>query len=374
MRRVIIAVVSLLVATLVIFGISYTGVLHKTAKVTPPKVDKTVRIKEVVTSEVGLILPLVGRVHANKSLQIAPEVSGRIAKIHVNTTQVVKAGDLLVELDNDHEQAVLKEAQVKLQEIERKLTTARALQKKGFVSIDALAQLEAQAKAQQAVVAAKAVELQDRYIYAPFAGILSLHHLTIGQLVHPDDILLQLDDLSAVYVDFQIPERFLSQVRVGQEVTATTDAWPGRIFIGRISHVDSHINSDTLSIKVRVFFKNPKVELLDGMMLEVALALASQTLPIVPLKAINYLGDERFVYVLGNNNEVGQRKVTLGPVRGAEVSIRAGVQAGMFVVVEGSEKIVDGDVVTVLKDDDLDVSGDVPLKKKDKKNKEDLVL
>jgi membrane fusion protein, multidrug efflux system len=357
-----------------LYGIKVSGILNKEAKNSQIIDDKTVRVAQVVASESGTVLPLVGRVQANKSLKITPEVTARVSKIFVKSTQSVKKGDILIELDNVKEKAHLKEAIVNYENQLRKLKVSRTLKAKGVVSLDALDQLEAAVEAQKAIVQAREVELNERTIYAPFSGVLSLHQLTEGQFVKPGNILLQLDDLSKVYVDFQIPERFLSQIVVGQEVTAVTDAWPGRIYVGRIEEIDTHVNSDTLAIKVRIYFANKSLELLDGMMLEMSLNLATEKLPVVPLKAISYSGDDRFVYIL-RNNIVSRRKVILGPVNGANVSIKQGLRVNSTVVVEGIEKLHDGDKVSILKkDDELDFTGDVPLKKKDKKNNEDIVL
>lgn len=374
MLRGILAFIFVVIVVTGLYGIKMSDILKNGENRPQVAEDKTVRVSKAFATESGTVLPLVGRVHANQSLEITPEVTARVSKIYVKPTQSVQKGDILIQLDNTKEKALLKEAKVNYDNQVRKLKVLRTLKAKGVVSLDALEQLEALVDAQRAVVEAREVELNERTIYAPFEGVLSLHQLTEGQFVKPGNVLLQLDDISRVYVDFQIPERFLAKIVVGQEVTAVTDAWPGHIYVGRIKEIDTHVNSDTLAIKVRVYFKNKSLELLDGMMLEMSLNLATEKLPVVPLKAITYLGDDRFVFVL-RNNIVSRRKVTLGAVNGSNVAIKQGIRTDSLVVVEGIEKIRDGDKVTVLKnDDELDVSGDVPLKKKDKKNNEDLVL
>lgn len=336
---------------------------------------KAVKVAEVEYSSAGTRLPLVGRVHANRSVQITSEVTGRISHVFVNPTQMVKSGELLVQLENDRHKALLKEAEIVLKNYERRQEMSGKLKEKGVVSQDSFEQLRAQVKGQSAVVDARRAELNERDILAPFEGILSLHNITEGQFVKPGEILLQLDDISQVYVDFPIPERFLSKIVVGQEVTATTDAWPGHIFRGRVKQIDTHVNVETLAVSVRIYFENPEFKLLDGMMLQVSLNMALEKLPVVPLKSLVYVGDDRYVFVVNEENKVFRRKVVLGPVNGAMVAVNQGLRVGTSIVVEGVNRLHDGDVVTVIKQDEIEaVGGEVPLRKKDKTNTRDQML
>lgn len=336
---------------------------------------KSVRIVTVEMQNTGITLPLVGRVKANRSLVITPEVTARVSKVAVKSTQEVKSGQLLIKLEDAREQARLNEAEVILNNELHHQKLVRTLRKKGVVSQDAFEQLEAEVEKQRAIVDAKRAELANYSIYAPFSGVLGLHQVTVGQLVKPGNVLLQLDDISRVFVDFQVPERFLSNILIGQEVTAVTDAWPGQSFGGRIEEIDTHVDSNTLAVKVRVYFENPKHRLLDGMMIQMRLLLSASQHPVIPLKAINYLGDERFVFVLKKDGTVTKRRIVIGTVNGSQVAIKDGLRAGMQIVSEGGERINDGDKVQIIKDrDELDMSGENPLKKKDRRNREDLVL
>lgn len=368
MKRLLIASISVLVTVALIFWVARSSILQKDDKQSAYKADNVVKVSRVVLSEASTNFPLVGKVKANRSIIITPEVTARVHKVYVKSTQAVKEGDVLIELDSEREKALLTQARITLKDYKRKLEVSRTLNKKGVVSLDALSQLEAKTSAQEALVAAKEYEVKIRTIKAPFSGVLSLHSLNQGLYVKPTDELLQLDDLSKVYVDFLVPERFLSQLVIGQEVTATTDAWPGHRYIGNINEIDTHVDDKTLAIRVRVYFKNDNLELLDGMMLEMHLALARQTLPTIPLKALTYHGDDRYVYVLRSNETVSKRKVILGPVDGVNVVVKKGLRENQVIVVEGIDKIYDGAKVVVIRneEEDFDLLEEVPLKKKDR--------
>ncbi len=351
------------------YYIRTSGILNSKASTKNSEpLDKIVRVATVNERVTGMILPLVGRVHASKSVEITPEVTARVLKVYATPTKNVTKGELLIELEHSKEEARFKEEEVRLTNFHRKLGLMQKLKKNGVISEDAFEQLEAQTAQQEAVLRASKAELEERKIYAPFSGILSLHQITAGQLVKPGNILLQLDDISTVYADFNIPEKYLSQIKVGQKLEAKTEAWPREKFSGKIVNIDSHVQSDTLAIKIRVSFANPKLKLLDGMMLELSLNLAADKYPVIPLRSITYQGEERYVFILNKNNTVSRRKIVLGPVNGNNTAVKEGLRAGMVVITEGIEKLQDGDLVKILEDKPAleDMPGDVPLKKKNR--------
>ncbi|MBO6009166.1 MAG: efflux RND transporter periplasmic adaptor subunit [Ruminobacter sp.] len=375
MWKIIGGLLSVAVICGVLYAVNYSSILKYPTVHGDKSAPTMVRVAEVEYSSAGTRLPLVGRVHANRSVQIVSEVTGRISKVFVSPTQMVKTGDLLVQLENERHKALLKESEVVLKNYQRRLEMSGKLINKGVVSQDSYEQIRALVKSQTAVVDARQAELNARDITAPFDGILSLHNITAGQFVKPETVLFQLDDISQVYVDFPIPERFLSKIVVGQEVTATTDAWPGHIFSGKVKQIDTHINVDTLAVGVRIYFDNQEFKLLDGMMLEVSMNMASEKLPVVPLKSLVYAGEDRYVFVVNEENKVFRRKVVLGPVNGAMVAVNQGLRVGTSIVVEGVNRIHDGDTVTVIRQEDIEaVSGEVPLKKKDKTGTRDQML
>lgn len=375
MRRVIFAILLCMLVGIGLYVVYKSKLLEYSVESKSQQVRQTVKVVEAEMSDTGTILPLIGKVQANRTIEITPEVTARIEKILVKPTQEVKKGDLLIQLECTKAKSYLKEAKVNLDNELRKLDMAVKLRKQGVVSIDAYAQLEANVDKLRSIYEVKLAEVAERSIYAPFSGVLGLFSITEGQFVKPGNHLLTLNDISTVYVDFSVAEKYLSKIVLGQEVTATADAWPDFIFIGKVTNIDTVVNPDTLSVNVRVVFDNPSHKLLNGMMMELSMNLASEKTPIIPLKAISYVGDERFVYVLKKNGTVSRRKVLLGQINGSNVAIKQGIKLGTKVVIEGANKIKDGDAVNVLQDEVIsDLGDDVPLKKKDKNNTKDSVL
>ncbi|MGN1394614.1 MAG: efflux RND transporter periplasmic adaptor subunit [Succinivibrionaceae bacterium] len=337
--------------------------------------SKVVRVVKVELADTGVVLPLVGKIHARNSVDITPNVAARIDKILVKPIQYVKEGDLLIQLENSKEIAYVKEAKINLDNEIRKLNMSIPLKKKGVISEDAYAQLASNVERLRSVYESKLAELNNRKLIAPFSGYVGLFTLAEGQFVKAGNPLLQLHDLSSVYVDFAISEKYISKIVLGQEIVAKTDAWPEYIFIGKVSHVDTKVNPNSLTVNIRVIFDNQQQKLLDGMMLELSLNLLSKKLPIVPLKAISYVGEERYVYIVGRHNKIIRKKVVLGQVSGGNVAIEQGLKVGNRVVVEGINKIKDGDEVEVIQNESLFELDDnvMPLKKKEKVSKDSLL-
>lgn len=368
MRQRILSILFVVIALIVIAIVYKYDLLHIQSKNIQSSIIKTVRVDKVDLSNSALIIPLIGRVNANQSVNITSEVTARIKKIGFNSAQAVKKGSLLIELENSIQKSKLKEAQINLDNELRKLNISHKLMKKGALSLDSYEQLKASVESLKAVVEIRKGELEERSIYAPFDGVLGLHDLTVGKLVKPGTVLFQLDDLKRVYVDFVLPEKYLSKIVLGQKVYATTDVWEGKRFLGIIKSIDTHIDDSTLSFKLRVYFDNKNLMLLDGMMVKLNLNLSSEKLPMIPLKSVVYIGDERYVYVLGKDDIVNRVKVSLGTVNGTNIAVKRGLQLDSLIVVEGAENLNDNDKVKVLNKTDSIINNDVPLKRKKKNN------
>ena len=122
----------------------------------------------------------------------------------------------------------------------------------------------------RAAVAASEARRGDRVLRAPFAGVLGLTTVTPGTLITPGSVITTLDDTSSVRVDFPLPERYLGVLQVGTPLTATSDAYAGEAFAGRIALLDTRVNEQTRAVIARAEFANPGHRLRPGMMMRVA--------------------------------------------------------------------------------------------------------
>ncbi|BDC83372.1 efflux RND transporter periplasmic adaptor subunit [Aeromonas hydrophila] len=287
-------------------------------------------------------IKLVSKLAANRSVVISPEVTGRIVKIAVRSGQQVKQGDVLIALDAGKQQAELAEQSASVRDESRKLRDMRRLVARGAITTSELEGQEATVAQAQARADAAKYELSLRTLLAPFDGSVSLIDLSEGALVNSGDTLLHLDELAKLRLDLAVPERYLSLLRPGMAVTATSSAWPDQSFRGVLETLDSRVSNDTQNIKARVIIPNPDGQLRPGMLLNVELSLPPQKMTLIPAQSVEYAGEQRFVYRLEPNGKVKRVPVVLGDTHGEEVWVTEGLKVGDRIVVEGLVNLRDG--------------------------------
>lgn len=301
-----------------------------------------IRAQTVSQSLAEPSIKLVSKLAANRSVVISPEVTGRIVKIAVRSGQQVKQGDVLIALDAGKQQAELAEQSASVRDETRKLRDMRRLVARGAITTSELEGQEATVAQAQARADAAKYELSLRTLLAPFDGSVSLIDLSEGALVNSGDTLLHLDELAKLRLDLAVPERYLSLLRPGMAVTATSSAWPDQSFRGVLETLDSRVSNDTQNIKARVIIPNPDGQLRPGMLLNVELSLPPQKMTLIPTQSVEYAGEQRFVYRLEPNGRVKRVPVVLGDTHGEEVWVTEGLKVGDRIVVEGLVNLRDG--------------------------------
>jgi len=296
----------------------------------------------VSTHEIAQSLSLIGKLQAKQYVSIASEVAAKVTKIAVQANQTVKKGQLLITLDNARANALLAEANAYLSNEQRTLKDFQRLIKRQAVTQTELdAQLSAVAIGKARLIAAQ-VFVDNHRIVAPFEGTIGLLDFSEGKNVAIGETLLTLDNLSQMTLDLPVPERYLSQIEVGMDVSATTRAWGDNTFSGKVMAIDSRINPDTLNLRVRLLFDNKNQQLKPGMLMSARLVFKAVNEPIIAVQSIEYSGTKRFVYVVMSNNKVERREVELGARIKDQAIIESGLEIGERVVVQGLVNMRDG--------------------------------
>ncbi|GAC1337113.1 MAG: efflux RND transporter periplasmic adaptor subunit [Beijerinckiaceae bacterium] len=301
-------------------------------------------------------LPAIGTFRAVAGVDVAPQVGGVVRTIRFESSQDVPKGAPLVEIDDSTEQAdlksnlaALKNADVSLDRQRMLITGGNTPQANLDAALAARDQAAAAAERTRSIIAQKA-------IVAPFAGRLGIRRIDLGQYVSPGTSLVTLQQLDPIYVDFSLPEQNLAELRSGQTIEATVDAYPGTTFAGKIRFVDARVSADTRNVLVRGEIANPQKKLLPGMFANVSvLAGTPQDVVTLPRTSITYslYGDS--VYVLspappkpgeaqaapGSDQifVVERRFVRTGDAREDKVAILEGVKPGEQVITQGQIKL-----------------------------------
>jgi len=320
----------------------------------PPAVE----VARVATARIQDDAQAVGSLRSRQSVILRPEVAGRVVQIGFEDGARVRRGQLLVQLDDVLPRAELSQAQAQLSIAQANLQRNQELVAENFVARRVLDESQANLQVAQAQVALAQARLQRMRITAPFDGTVGLRRINLGEYVKDGADLVNLEDTSALVVDFRLPERYQSRIAVGQPVQVQLDALPGKSFVARVQALDPLLDVDGRSIAVRAtLLATPGSELRPGMFARVLTVFAvDEAALVVPEEAIVPQGGKQFVIRIETEGEGDAIKhlsrraeVQLGVRRGAQVQITSGLAAGDTVVVAGQQRLQkDGTAVRVV--------------------------
>jgi membrane fusion protein (multidrug efflux system) len=297
--------------------------------------------------QINVGIEAIGTAGANESVNVSSKTSNIVTAIHFSDGQAVKAGQVLVELDRAQASADLAAATADFVESQSQYNRSRDLVETQVVSRSQYEQLEGTMKANAGRVAAAQARLSDTYIRAPFSGHVGLRRVSLGTLISPGTVITTLDDVSSMKVDFAVPDLYVGELRAGQLVTAHSNAYPGRMFEGKVVSIDSRIDPATRAVIVRAVVPNGDAALKPGMFLTVDLSKERRDALLVPEEALVPEQARQYVYVV-DGTVVAKREVRLGRREPGSVEITEGIVAGDRVVVEGAIKLRDGATIKEL--------------------------
>lgn len=291
----------------------------------------------------------VGSLIANETVVIRPEVAGRIVRFGFAEGQPVKAGAVLVQLDDSVQAAQLARAKATLALAQADYQRRTELLEKKLISQTEFDQTASQLKVAQADVALAEAQLGKMRVKAPFDAVIGVRNVSPGAMVDAGQDLVTLVDVHPIKIDFRIPERYLSKVQVKQQVQLTLDALPARNYRGTVYAIDPQVDEKGRSLVLRAEVPNPKAELKPGLFARVALVLASKTDALmVPEQALvpNADGSRTLFKVI--DGKVVITTVKTGVRRAGQVEITEGLQAGDTVITAGHMKVQPGMEVSIL--------------------------
>jgi membrane fusion protein, multidrug efflux system len=307
-----------------------------------------VEAAEVEVGEVVDAMTVTGNLRSDESANISTEIDGRVQGVHFTEGQTVEQGALLFTLDDAVYRAELATAEANLQLSERNNERAIELLARNAGTVRARDEAQAQLAIDRAEVDLARARLDKTRIAAPFAGVVGLREVSVGNYVSPGQDLVNLEDIDPIKVDFPVPERALSAVEVGQPIEVTVDAWPGRTFEGEVYAIDPQINAQGRSIAIRATIDNQERLLRPGLFAAVRLITARRPEALlVPEQAIfAHLGKPHVYKVVDGTARLTE--VQLGGRRVGQAEITSGLAAGDVVVTAGQMKLRDGTEVRVV--------------------------
>jgi membrane fusion protein (multidrug efflux system) len=293
----------------------------------------------------------VGTVRSRQGVMLRPEVSGRIAKLAFSDGQRVRRSQLLVQLEDSLQRAQLQQAQAQASIARTNLQRNQDLLAQNFISKSAVDQSGSNLEVAEAQVALARAQLARMQIVAPFDGVVGLRMVNVGDYVKDGADLVNIEDLSSVWVDFRLPERFIARLKAGQGVQVTLDALPGRKYTGRIEALDSQLDANGRSVLVRAKLANAGGELRAGMYARSRVVFdVRENALVVPEEALVPLGDKQYIFkVIDEGGKKLARRVEarIGQRVPGKVEVLEGMAAGDVVVVAGQSRLGGGASVPV---------------------------
>ena len=238
----------------------------------------------------------VGSLRARQGVVLKPEVSGRIQTLSFGDGQRIQKGQLMVQLDDTLQQAQLKQAEASAAIARTNLQRSRELAAQNFVSQSAVDQNAAALEVAQAQVALAQAQISRMKTLAPFDGITGIRSVSVGDYVKDGADLVMIEDVSSLWVDFRLPERYLSRLKPGQGVEVVLDAIPDRNFKAQVDAIDAQLDANGRSVLVRARMANVDGRLRGGMFARVrAVFDVRNKALVVPEEALVPLGNGRLL-------------------------------------------------------------------------------
>lgn len=302
----------------------------------------------------------VGSVRARQAVVLRPEVSGRVSMLGFKDGQRVRKGQLLVQLDDALQVAQLNQSQAQAGIAATQLKRNRELLAQSFVSASVVDQSVANLEVAEAQVALSRAQLNRMKIVAPFDAVTGIRSVNLGDYVKDGADLVNLEDSSSMWAEFRMPERYVPRLKVGQEVSLTLDALPGKVFKGVIDVMDAQFDINGRSMLVRAKLLAPTQELRSGLFARVKVVLGERPQAlVVPEEALVPQGGKQYVFkvVESPQGPVSERiEAVLGMRVQGKVELLEGVKSGEMVVTAGQARLLRGDKLP-LKVVDVDKQG-----------------
>jgi len=370
-RRMLIMLAVVLLIVLILGGIKAFSIYQQVQMFSQPRPPVSVAAAQAELRQWQERLLAVGSLKAYQGVELSLEVAGTVKSLHFESGQQVKAGQLLLQLDSDQETALLGTAQADLGLAKVDFGRGSQLVGDSAISRGEYDRLTSQYRRNQAVVDQLKASLAKKSISAPFSGTIGIRQVDVGAYLPSGTVIATLQDLSSLYVDFNVPEQALPRLSLGQRVLAQVAAYPQQTFPASLSAINPKVEESTRNLLVRATLANPEGKLLPGMFASLQLLLPDpQPQVVVPENAITYTLYGNSVYrVSPKKGEDGQPlrdandqpqliaeqlTVQTGERREGWVVVLKGLQAGDQVVTAGQLKLSPGAAIRI--------STDTPLK------------
>ncbi|MEO8429635.1 MAG: efflux RND transporter periplasmic adaptor subunit [Verrucomicrobiota bacterium] len=326
-----------------LLGLVCAGCEKKRNAEPPPGMVTQVVVVEAKRRPISETLALPGNVLANEMVEIKSETDGMVQEINFSEGQRVEKGRLLIRLDESKLAASVAEVDANFKLSQSNHERAQQLLKDKLISQQEFDQVASSFAVNQAGLELKRRQLKDARIYASFSGIVGARNVSPGQVISKNTTLTWLVDLDPIKVEISVPEKFLGQVKIGQNIEFNVTAFPNQKFKGEVYFISPQVDLGTRTALVKALIPNPELQLKPGMFASLDLTLKERDHAIViPEVALINDGDKTSVFIVDKDLNAQLRTVKVDLRLAGQVEITSGLQGGEQIIVEGMQKVRPG--------------------------------
>lgn len=308
----------------------------------------TVTVETVAVERVERTVDFVGTLRADAEAEVATEVDGRLLTIEADLGDQVKEGQVLASLDSATLDAQLREAAANLQKASTDEARAEKLKAQGVMSqqeFDTISSAQHVAQARRDVLA---IHLAHTKIRAPFAGRIAKRLVDVGNYVRVGTPIFVLVADDPLRLRGEVPERFVAELAIGQEVRGSVEAFPGDVLKGRLARISAAADSTSRALTVEATIPNPDGRLKVGFFCKAAILTKSDAEAlVVPVEALVSFAGVTRVFIVDEGGIARTRPVRTGLSLGTKVEIVEGLSRGDRVATSALARLAEGSKVVV---------------------------
>ncbi len=351
MSKQIVLALLIMLGVIGIFGfVKYSQVSSLIKKMKSKKHPSVAVTTIVVKKEIWPYkLSSIGTIKAVNGSMLSSEASGRVSAVNFSSGDVVEKGQVLVELDSGVENAELLALQSKLTLETLNAKRQKALRKKGANSESDLDEALANLRTMEANVLKLKEIIRRRKIIAPFSGVTGILKVDVGETIASGTPVVSLQNFSKLHVNFSLPQQDISELKIGNIIELSFDAFKGEVFRGTLSAINSSVDIETRNIELQGVLENKDNKLRPGMFANVRVLLDKKNEVLsIPSTSISYAPYGNTVYLVkrkkskGEDSEttyVSHLPVTLGRKYGDRISVLSGLKEGDEIVSAGTFRL-----------------------------------
>ncbi len=330
----------------------------------PPAPVVVIKVEE---QKVQRPVTMVGAVEPNTRSVIASEIAGLVEKFPAKEGDYVNKGDLILEFQAktleiglSEARAAKREAQARFELANKNFARFRELHDKGIASVQQFQDAESEKQAQgarisqlQAQIERHEYDLSRSKVVAPFNGYVTSEYTEVGQWINKGGQVVELIDTDTVKITVDVPERYVSQIKLDEKVIIKLDALPDLEIEGRIGSIVPQAYREARTFPVKVEVENKDHAIKSGMVARVSFLIGEPSLvKLVPKDAIVESNNSKFLYVV-NNGTAQPMPVSTGIAYKNLIEVIGPIETGQLVVIRGNERLQPGQPVKIVDQDGL---------------------